>query len=113
MNSRQEQQEQCDVILLALRHMGKLWQETCCFRDALEVYQQCLVVVSSMACSDEERHIETCLTHNDIGDTYKSLGQYHQSMESYEKSIKQLINLFSDDPTIYLNKIDYYILKED
>ena len=34
------------------------------------------------------------------------------SLESYEKSIKQLINTFPDDPTIYLNKIDYYLLKE-
>lgn len=44
---------------------------------------------------------------------FKSLIATNIGEKEYLKSLEDIINTFPDDPTIYLNKIDYHVYKEE
>ncbi|WP_299335753.1 hypothetical protein [uncultured Psychroserpens sp.] len=44
---------------------------------------------------------------------FKSLVATNIGEKEYLKSLEDIINTFPDDPTIYLNKIDYHVYKEE
>ncbi|MEX2586349.1 MAG: CHAT domain-containing tetratricopeptide repeat protein [Balneolaceae bacterium] len=91
------------ISIKAFTVLGEVWHNLGNYQKALELYQKALAMVENIPDWWKRTYGRT-LVHNNLGVTYRKIGQLDQAMEHYKKQRTYLREIYRDDhPLIATN----------